>query len=202
MEKETSTEEKILDAARRLFLQKGYAKTTTRDIAAEAGINLALLNYYFRSKEKLFQIIMEEKVFRFLGHIKQVLQSELTLEDKVRTFVSNYIDLLNAEPDLPLFILSELRSHPEAFIKKTGLLETLSRSNLFEQLQEAVADGKMAPVNPVHLIMNLVGLTVFPFIGKPILMQMVQDPRMFSALMEERKELIPHWLIQGMKTVP
>src|SRR5579859_5707706 len=91
--KEASTEEKIMEAARKLFTQRGYAATRTRDIAEEAGINLALLNYYFRSKEKLFDIIMLESLHDFRQHIIVALNDEKTsLENKIETLVSNYID--------------------------------------------------------------------------------------------------------------
>src|ERR1700751_6460756 len=97
--KNISTEEKIKQAARKIFMQKGYAATRTRDIAEEAGINLALLNYYFRSKEKLFDLIMLESLHDFRQHIIVALNDEKTsLESKIETLVSNYIDLLINQP--------------------------------------------------------------------------------------------------------
>src|SRR6201987_5095264 len=107
--KNISTEEKIKQAARKIFMQKGYAATRTRDIAEEAGINLALLNYYFRSKEKLFDIIMLESLQSFRQSMVNVLNDKKTsLENKVETLVNNYLDLLLAQPEIPLFVLSEL----------------------------------------------------------------------------------------------
>src|SRR5690606_14988663 len=92
---DTSTEEKIIQAARKVFMQKGYVATRTRDIAEEAGINLALLNYYFRSKEKLFQLIMVEKLQLLFSVILPIVNNDdLTLEEKVETLVENYINLL------------------------------------------------------------------------------------------------------------
>src|SRR5690606_17913886 len=111
-----STEEKIIEAARKVFTQKGYAATRTRDIAEEAGINLALLNYYFRSKEKLFQLIMAEKVHQLFSVIFPIVNNdELTLEEKLEVMVENYINLLVAHPDLPLFVISEIKAHPDKF---------------------------------------------------------------------------------------
>ena len=77
-EKEISTEEKILEAASKVFTEKGFAGTRTRDIAEHAGINLALLNYYFRSKEKLFEQVMKAKcqIIELSGHA-------LSLEDMI-----------------------------------------------------------------------------------------------------------------------
>ena len=108
---DTSTEEKIIEAARKVFLEKGYAATRTRDIAEEAGINLALLNYYFRSKEKLFQLVMVENLQQLFSVVLPIVNNdELTLEQKLETLAENYIDLLIDNSDLPIFILSEMPS--------------------------------------------------------------------------------------------
>ena len=110
---DATTEEKIKATARLVFHKKGYAATRTRDIAEEAGINLALLNYYFRSKEKLFEIIMFETLFGFMQNMIMVLSDEKSsLEKKVKLFVSNYIDLIIKDPNIPIFMLSEIRNHP------------------------------------------------------------------------------------------
>src|SRR5690606_19216652 len=108
---DTSTEEKIKNAARTVFHKKGYAATRTRDIAEEAGINLALLNYYFRSKEKLFEIIMFETLFGFMQNLVMVMNDEKsTLEKKVELTASNYIDLIIKEPNIPIFMLRDRKS--------------------------------------------------------------------------------------------
>src|SRR6201985_1132550 len=112
--KETSTEEKIKEAARKLFTQKGFSATRTRDIAEEAGINLALLNYYFRSKQKLFDIIMMENFRQFIQGISfNFLEQNTTLDQKISKIVSMYIDFLPQNPALPLFVLNELRNNPQ-----------------------------------------------------------------------------------------
>jgi len=193
---DSSTEEKIKNAARIIFHKKGYAATRTRDIAEEAGINLALLNYYFRSKEKLFDIIMLESLHDFRQHIIVALNDEKTsLESKIETLVSNYIDLLINQPDIPLFILSEIRNNPQALISKLNQKEIITKSYFIKQFQQAVQEGKIVHINPLHYIMNLIGMIVFPFVGRPILSyvgQLKQDD--FNNLMEQRKILIPKWL--------
>ena len=125
-EVDSSTEEKIKNAARIIFHKKGFAATRTRDIAEEAGINLALLNYYFRSKEKLFDIIMLESMQNFLKSMAALFNAEQnTFDEKVESFVSNYLDFLTEQPDLPLFVLSELRSNPSGFISKISANSSL-----------------------------------------------------------------------------
>ncbi|HKC67881.1 MAG TPA: TetR/AcrR family transcriptional regulator [Bacteroidia bacterium] len=191
-----STEEKIKNAAKIIFHKKGYAATRTRDIAEEAGINLALLNYYFRSKEKLFDIIIAESLYDFRQYITTALNDEKTsLENKIEFLVSNYIDLLIHQPDIPLFILSEIRNNPQALISKMNPKEIISKSFFVKQFQQAVKEGKIAPIPPLHFIMNLIGMIVFPFVGRPILSHVGElKNNDFNKLMEQRKILIPKWL--------
>src|SRR3546814_19667798 len=122
-----STEEKIKEAARKVFTRKGYAAARTRDIAEEAGINLALLNYYFRSKEKLFHQVMIERMQELFGVLIPVMNDPSTaLETKLRLITENYIATIGCNPDLPLFVLIEIRTNPGAF--KIGRASCRERS--------------------------------------------------------------------------
>lgn len=195
-----STEEKIKEAARAVFTKKGYAAAKTRDIAQEAGINLALLNYYFRSKENLFGIVMMESAQKFFVSMKDILNDEKTsLEKKLELMIGNYIDQLISDPNFPLFMLSEIQANPELLLSKMGSRDFLQRSVLFKQLGEAIVKNKIA-IHPLHYLMNIIGITVFPFIGKPILKSIggLNDEQ-FNALMLERKKLIPMWIKAAMK---
>jgi len=186
-----STEEKIKEAARKVFLKKGYAAARTRDIAEEAGINLALLNYYFRSKEKLFELVMVEKMQKLLGVISTVINDETTtLEEKLDLIASHYIDMLLSNPDLPLFVLSELRSGGEHLIKRFQFGGMLIKSSFFKQLQE-----KRPDTNPLQLLLTLLGSLLFPFIAKPIFQSVGNvGQKEFDALMLDRKNLVPKWM--------
>ncbi len=106
-----SAQQKIKQAARKLFTEKGFDAVKTRDIAAEAGMNLALLNYYFRSKQKLFDIIMIENFEQFIGQLIPVLGDErLSLEERLTQVVGRYMDMLEVNPDLPFFIMNQMKS--------------------------------------------------------------------------------------------
>src|SRR5688500_11982834 len=121
-----TTEERIKAAARKVFTKKGFAATRTRDIAEEAGINLALLNYYFRSKQKLFDIVMLENMQRFMMVLHGVFNTESTsLNEKVAAIATNYINLLKEHPDLPLFVLSEIRANPDKLAVNMGVKKML-----------------------------------------------------------------------------
>jgi AcrR family transcriptional regulator len=185
-----STEEKIKEAARVVFTKKGYAAARTRDIAEEAGINLSLLNYYFRSKEKLFHQIITEKVQQIFGVLFPIMNNEaLSLDEKIDLMVVNYIDLLHQNPDLPLFILSELKNHPQLFEGKVGINQ-IGDSSFVKQLRERRPD-----INPIQFMISLLGLTIFPFVGKPMIFAtQMASPEIFDGLMEQRKVLIPKWI--------
>src|ERR1700733_13912192 len=121
IEKNTSTEEKIKEAARRVFTQKGYAATRTRDIAEESGLNLALINYYFRSKEKLFDVIMLEHLQLFIHSVMGIVNDPATtLQEKIENLISHYIDMLIKNPNIPIFVLSEIHADPKKLISKIG----------------------------------------------------------------------------------
>ncbi|RYJ38158.1 TetR family transcriptional regulator [Flavobacterium anhuiense] len=194
--KDSSTEEKIKTAAKTVFYKKGFAATRTRDIAEEAGLNLALLNYYFRSKAKLFEIIMAETFAGFIGSMKVILDDEKTsLEQKVITIAERYIDFISVEPEIPTFILTEIRNNPEELLKRLPIKEIVNDSVFIKQFQEAVQNKEITEPNPLHFLMNLLGLVVFPFIVKPIIMGSRNlETEQFHALMQERKKKIPIWI--------
>jgi AcrR family transcriptional regulator len=191
-----STEEKIKQAARNVFTKKGYAATRTRDIAEEADINLALLNYYFRSKEKLFEIIMLEKLQKFFSVLLPIINdTATTLENKVEVIASNYIDLLTTNADLPLFILSEVRNNPGIFIKIVKRKNFLRESVLVKQLQE-----RRPGINPLQFLISLLAMCIFPFVMKPVLQKMADLAESdFHVMMLERKNLIPVWIKAMLK---
>lgn len=193
--KESSTEERIKEAARRLFTQQGFAATRTRDIAEAAGINLALLNYYFRSKQKLFDLIMMENFQAFIEGITGNLTDEtMTFDRRIEKIVIAYIDMLTRVPDLPLFILNEIRGNPSRIAARLQSRLAPMRQHLFNQLIASNKDGK-TNLEPFHFVANLIGLSVFPFIGRPILQRVIGiSDDQFRQYMQDRKTLIPAWI--------
>src|SRR5690554_300677 len=162
---EITSEEKIIAAARKVFLEKGYAATRTRDIANEAGINLALLNYYFRSKQKLFQLIMQEQVQLLFSVILPIVNNEeLTLEQKLENLIENYINLFITVPDLPLFVMNEIKANPEGFKNSLQLHQFLENSSIQRQIRELRPE-----VDSIHFMTSILGMIVFPFITRSIL---------------------------------
>ena len=193
---ETSTEDKIKNAAQVVFHKKGFAAARTRDIAEEAGINLALLNYYFRSKEKLFNIVMLETFQNFFASIFLVFNDDITsLDEKIEKFASHYIDLLFQEPEIPLFIMSEIRNNPVELMQKTGIEKAVFDSVFVQQYKKGVKEGIIKDQRFEHFMMNFMGLIVFPFIAKPLFKELIGlNEEQFNNIIKERKALIPIWI--------
>ena len=198
--KYSDTELKIRDAAKSLFLKKGYSATTTRDIAQESQINLALLNYYFTSKRRLFEIIMFETLYDFLNKMVEVYNDEeTTIREKIELASSKYIDMIIAEPLLPTFILNELKNNPTNFLKMPTA-KVIMKSQLISQYNDGVKKGIYRKVDSIHFITNILSLIVFPFICSPIIMKMEKlNKTDFNKMMNQRKKLIPEWIIQMIK---
>ncbi|MGF6848791.1 AcrR family transcriptional regulator [Chitinophaga sp. W3I9] len=194
---DASTEERIKAAARTVFTKKGYQATKVRDIAAEADINLSLVNYYFRSKEKLFQFVMAEIVEKLITTVTLILNNEqLSVQQKVEQVANHYINLLLVNPDFPLFMVNEIFAGTDELLKDNRK-NAIFQSHFFKQLAALHKEGKLS-IQPIQLMMNLIGFVVMPFLARPLLERnKVVKPGEFTALMEERRKLIPIW-IKGM----
>ena len=202
IEKNASTEEKIKEAARRVFIQKGYSATRTRDIAEESGYNLALINYYFRSKEKLFDIIILENMQLFINSVMGIVNDRSTsLQEKIELLVSHYIDMLIKNPNIPIFVLNAINADPKKLITKLGF-DNVQHQNIYlvTQWKELEAKKKSA-FNPIHVLVNVLSMTIFPFAAGPLLRNRTgMSMEEFNRLMEERKKLIPLWVNAIMET--
>ncbi|SFI58477.1 transcriptional regulator, TetR family [Kaistella treverensis] len=190
-QEEVSTEDKILLAASKVFTEKGFSGARTRDIADEAGINLALLNYYFRTKEKLFEQVMKVKIFLLFGQIIPIVTNEkTTLEEKIDLASVKYFEILSKNPNLPLFVLSEIQKKTSDVKSILPFEKVLNNSFLLKQIKERRPD-----LNPFHFLLNFLSLTVFPFVGKPILQSFdIMNDAEFHQFVEERKTFVPVWI--------
>lgn len=186
------TKEKIKKAARKLFKEKGFSATTMRDIAAEASVNSALTNYHFQTKENLFSEIMKDIIITFRTGLEVVLNDEkTTINEKIRKIVDNYMDMLEEEPLLPLFMFSE--------IQKSSLFitEILKPHELFldTNFESQIKEKGVSEENLAHLFINILALIVGPFVGHSILSQIYTDNQnQWEELLKSRRELIPVWI--------
>jgi AcrR family transcriptional regulator len=202
--KESETEKIILNAAKDVFFRKGYDGARMQEIADVAGINKALLHYYFRSKDKLFEAIFEEAFKKLIPKIVESMTSEMNFEEKIKKFINNYIDTLIEVPQIPIFILNELNRNPDRIIgvlKKAGLKPEV----IVEGLQRDIENGVIRAVNPKHLIVNIVSLCIFPFAAKPIIQKLFlkdDNPKLFYEFLKERKSEVSNFIINSLIVKP
>ena len=190
----SSTEDKIKAAAARVFQKKGYAATKTRDIAEEAGINIALLHYYFRSKDNLFEMVVGSALKQFSKVMDAIFNSDMPLHQKIKRFVHDYVEFFKENPYIPLFLISESQINAER-VNKMIATEAAS-DQLKDQLERLADQGVIRRIHYAQFMMNLTSMTIFPFISKPIIMAKTDlTPEMYDVLLEERKVMIPEIII-------
>ena len=198
--KDQTTEERILVAAKQVFVKKGMTGARMQDIADTAGINKALLHYYFRSKEKLFEVIFKEAATRLFPKINEILNSELPLFDKIRRFTHDYVEMVIETPYLPLFVLNEINKQPHEFSKKMFGKNRPPVHKLAEQIEKESKKGLIKSVSAPQLIINMMSMCIFPFVGKPMIQLVMNiDDLQFREMMEQRKKLIADFIIASIK---
>lgn len=194
-----STEEKIKQAARVVFIQKGMSGARMQEIADLAGINKALLHYYYRSKELLFQAIFQDIIKDFIPGLFMILNSDIPLEVKIYQLSDKYISFLSTHSDMPLFILNELQRHPQKLIKNLSFGSRPDLSALSRQLKEAAENGIIKAVSTESFLMNLVSLLVFPFAARHLFQAITgMDDGAFEAFLKRRKTEVPKYIMDAL----
>jgi AcrR family transcriptional regulator len=198
-----STEQKIFDAAHEVFVQKGMDGAKMQEIADRAGINKALLHYYYRSKEKLYESVARAIIGRAVPTVMQIIENEQPLEEKIARFVDFYISIISRNTFIPLFIISEINKHPERFFE-TILPKELPRPEVFfRQVEAEIATGRIRPIKPQHLLVNIMSMCVSPFLGKPMLRILLgMNPDDMKAFMEERKVEVTEFILASLRPDP
>jgi TetR/AcrR family transcriptional regulator len=194
-----STEENILQAARKVFREKGLEGTRMQEIADEAGINKALLHYYFRSKDKLFMKIFSEAIQSMLPSVRISLQEVETLSQFLIFFISQYFKLLHELPWLPRFILQEVNRNP-LLIKDILGDRDLPIREIEQLIKRDVKKGLIIPISVEHLMVNVISMIIFPFAGRPVIQTLIfkDDIASFQKFLEERSELVSSFVINAI----
>lgn len=202
------TEQRILDAARHVFTRRGTAGARMQEIAEEAGVNQALLHYYFRSKGRLAEAVFAEAAGRLAPAIAGILGSDEPLEWKVEQFVHLYIDTARRHPYIPGYVLAEIHHHPErlkALVAKLapGAPTPLAQPVLIRldvQLREASSQGRLRPIAPEHFLANLLALCVIPFAIRPMLtVALGMDEAAFQRFLDERRADLPGFILNALR---
>ena len=202
------TEEKILQAARTVFLRRGTAGARMQEIAQEAGVNQALLHYYFRSKERLSAAVFQQVARQLFPRLFQTLGSDLPLDEKIDLIVNAYIDTLSQNLFIPAYVLSELHHHPERAeqILTSGMGSVPSEvlapvfAKLKSQIDAGVKAGTIRPTTPQEFIVNLLSLCVFPFAARPLLaVALGFDDTRFAGFFKQRRKRLPEFIRMGLR---
>ena len=198
--KDDNTEERILAAAKNVFLKEGMAGARMQDIADEAGINKAMLHYYFRSKEKLFEKIFTELSQHFFPKLVMIFESDESLFRKIEMFVSEYIDQMSQMPYLPIFVLNEVNRQPETFIKRMMGNRKPPVKKFFSSVEAEIEKGNIKPINPAHLLLNIISLCIFPFVARPMFQIVANtDKATYDKMLEQRKKEVPKFIIDAIR---
>lgn len=203
VKRDNQTEKLVLEAAMKVFTQKGYAAARMDDIAKEANINRALLHYYFRSKDKMFDLIFEQKVKEFFSGLGQIVFSDRKLEDVIREMVKHEITLIVANPYLPLFVLQELQQSPERLLnhaKASGMSPNLILKRFSVLVNDAIRSKTINKIEPGQLLINIMSLCIYPMIAKPVLKSVLElDDKKFDNMMAQRIAQVSEFILLSIK---
>jgi AcrR family transcriptional regulator len=188
----TETEQKIIASAEKLFYQKGKAGTSMQDIADDAGINRTLLNYYFRSKDQLFEAVFRNAMSRFVPNLASMLRSDMAFEEYIPMMIETVIDTMLQHPQIPIFVLQELTSNPERMpqiIMEMGIDPQLAVTKL--ESERKMHPG--LPPDPRQVILNVLSLCIFPFAARSVVTAILYggDNDAFTEAMKQRKQMLP-----------
>ena len=195
------TRERILDAAHTVFLRKGTASSRTQEIAAEAGVNKALVHYYFGTKAALADAIFERALGNLMPRIFGILADpNRSIEEKVPAIVREQIDFHSTRPYFAGYLLSELHAQPQRISSLMVRSGTVPLDVIRRQLREAAKAGQIRRISAEQFVANMMGLLIFPFAIRPALCQLLDlDATRWRAFLEERRRLLPDFFMAGLR---
>lgn len=195
------TRDRLLDAAQTVFLRRGTAKARTQEIANEAGVNKALLHYYFGTKANLADAVFTRETRKLFPRIVGILTSpDLPLDEKVRQVVAEQIDFHSARPYLAPYLISEMHTEPDRMQRLFGNAGPVPIDVLEAQLAKESAAGRIRPIGAQQFVASLMGLLIFPFVARPVLEVLIGlDADRFPAFIDERKRTIADFFLAGLR---
>ncbi len=201
--RDNQTETAILEAARRVFTQRGFDGARMDEIAKAAGINRALLHYYFRSKDKLFDLVFAQRAREFFLGLVGIISGPGNLEEKIRAIVAHDIDMIRSQPDLPIFIMQELTQHPDRLVRmaaESGANPSHMMKAFKLVVKEAIDKKQIRPIDAGQLLINVMSLCVYPFIAKPMVKAVQElDDKQFEKMILRRKQEIVEFVMSSLK---
>lgn len=198
--KRINTENQILDAAKNVFQSKGMDGARMQEIADKAGINKAMLHYYYRSKQLLFEAVFKNAFALLAPQLNKVLNDDSSIEEKIKNFTKNYISFISKHSYLPSFIIHELNRNPDFILKMKNKDGFPTLDKFKHQVEKEVADGILKPIKGEQLFINLIALSIFPFIASPLIKAFTNtNDKQFKQLMQERKTAVAEFIINSIK---
>ncbi len=196
-----NTEEKILDAAKEVFIRKGKAETRMQEIADKAGINKSLLHYYYRSKEKLFGAVFKFAFSRFVPRMVEMLNTDKDIFEVLEIFIRNYIDLIKQNPSIPMFILGEINKKDTSFVTNVMLNSGIDVNFFKEFVEKEKQKGSIKDIDHKQLLINIISLCVFPFVGRPVIeVLLFEDNKAeYDKFLENRKKEVTELIINSIR---
>lgn len=200
MPDEPSTADKILDAARKVFVRLGPAKARMRDVADEADITQSLLHYYFRTRDDLYEAVFERELKRFIMQQINLLTSDQPLVEKLQTIAHDAIDFHMDNPHLAAFVAFETHYNEENALPVRQIFSEFDLSVLQKQV-DAHADAQRQPAPDArHVLVNMMSMCLFPFIAAPILRSMMDmDKAAYRTFLEQRKQQVPQFIAAALR---
>lgn len=196
-----NTEEKILKAAKDVFVRKGLDGARMQEIADEAGINKALLNYYFRSKQNLFDAIFEDAFIKLIPIIVEPIDLDIPFTEKMKRIISNHFDMISANPFIPLFVLHEASRDPNRLASLMAEKGGIRPDNFRQVVEKEVKSGNIREISFDNLMLNIVSMTVMTFAARPILQRLYfdNDETRYEAFIAQRKQAITDFVINSIQ---
>lgn len=194
------TRDKVIEAAKQIFIKKGFGGARMQEIADIAGINKGLLHYYFKSKENLFRAVIIQTVKVIAPKLGSLMQNDESVRDKIKKFVEIYIDLLIQNPHLPLFVLAEMNRHEGLFVGDFLKENEINPMKVLVQIQMEMEMGTIRKMNPINLLLNVLSMCIFPFVARPIFMEATGiNQQDFLKVMEMRKREVTEFVLNAIE---
>jgi AcrR family transcriptional regulator len=198
--KDKNTEVQILEAAKNIFQAKGMDGSRMQEIADKAGINKAMLHYYYRNKQLLFEAVFKNAFAMLAPQLNNILNDETSIEEKVKNFTFNYISFISKHPYLPNFIIQELNRNPDFILKMKENKGFPNLDKFKKQVATEIEKGIIKPISAEQLFINILALNIFPFVAKPLIMAFTDvDGKAYKQLMENRKIEVANFIINSIK---
>ena len=194
-----STKEKIIQAAQQVFIRKGMDGARMQEIADEAGINKALLHYYFHSKEQLFNDVFYGVLSQLIPGLIAIFKGSEPFLDKIEAIVTQYDTYMSGHPFLPQFVIREINRDPDqlaGFMSDQGLDFKLVE----KMINSEVEAGTIRPITFPHLFANLIGMIVMPYVARPLFQRKLfqNDPVKYDGFLKERRGVITTFVKQAL----